>query len=168
MPEFWIQLENHAWDACPHNIDRMTGLDIQHREGTAPVTNVTLTSPGTGVTRQNVTMYRPLMRQENGQAVIDDALILRRYKPPAKPDRSDEWTVPDDRKVNPWDLNEPDPTDSGTMGTIPGAVIECNVGDSVIVHFRNMDSRTKPGTEKICFPRPPFGEICIPFPVQVP
>jgi len=31
-----------------------------------------------------------------------------------------------------------------------------------------MDSRTKPGTEKICFPFPLFGEICIPFPVQVP
>jgi FtsP/CotA-like multicopper oxidase with cupredoxin domain/plastocyanin len=168
MPEFWIQLENHAWDVCPHNIDRMTGLDIQHREGNAPLTNVTLTSPSTGVTRQNVTMYRPLMRQENGQAVIDDALILRRYKPPAKPDMSDAWTVPDDRKVNPWDLNEPDPTDSGTMGTIPGAVIECNVGDSVTVHFRNMDNRTKPGTEEICFPFPVIGEICIPFPVQVP
>ena len=48
----------------------------------------------------------------------------------------------DDRKVNPWDLNEPDPTDNGTMGTIPGATIEANVGDSVIVHFRNHDKRT--------------------------
>jgi FtsP/CotA-like multicopper oxidase with cupredoxin domain len=44
--------------------------------------------------------------------------------------------------VNPWDLNEPDPTDNGTMGTIPGAVIECNVGDKVIVHFRNQDTRS--------------------------
>lgn len=60
MPEFWIQLENHAWDVCPNNIDRMTGLDIQHREGTAPFTNVTLVSPGTGVARNNVTMFRPL------------------------------------------------------------------------------------------------------------
>ena len=73
MPEFWIQLEHHAWDTCPHNIDRMTGLDVKDREGTAPVT-VTLTSPGTGVTRNNVTMYRPLMRQENGKPVVDEAL----------------------------------------------------------------------------------------------
>jgi plastocyanin/FtsP/CotA-like multicopper oxidase with cupredoxin domain len=167
MPEFWIQLEHHAWDCCPNNIDRMTGLDIKGREGTAPHTNITLTSPSTGVTRQNVTMFRPLMRQEDGQALVDEALILRRYKPPAKADKSDAWTIPDDRKVNPWDLNEPDPTDKGTMGTIPGAVIECNVGDSVVVHFRNMDFRKKPGTKEICFPIPFVGEICIPFPVEI-
>jgi plastocyanin/FtsP/CotA-like multicopper oxidase with cupredoxin domain len=167
MPEFWIQLENHAWDTCPNNIDRMTGLDIQHREGPAPMTNVTLASPSTGTVRNNVTMYRPLMRQDNGQPVIDEALILRRYKPPTKHDNSDAWTVPDDRKVNPWDLNEPDPTDSGTMGTIPGPVIECNVGDSVIVHFRNLDNRTKLQTQQICFPFP-FGQICFPVTLPVP
>jgi FtsP/CotA-like multicopper oxidase with cupredoxin domain len=44
--------------------------------------------------------------------------------------------------VNPWELNEPDPTDNGTMGTIPGPVIECNVGDQVIVHFRNKNLRS--------------------------
>src|SRR5439155_17190860 len=60
---------------------------------------------------------------------------------PAKP--VDAWTVPDDRKVNPWDLNEPNPTETGTKGTIPGPVIECNVGDSVRVHFRNKDQRTR-------------------------
>ena len=26
--EFWIQLENHAWDIAPHNIDHMTGDPI--------------------------------------------------------------------------------------------------------------------------------------------
>jgi FtsP/CotA-like multicopper oxidase with cupredoxin domain/plastocyanin len=66
-------------------------------------------------------------------ASVGEALILRRY--------TANWAAPDDRKVNPWDLNEPNPTDSGTMGTIPGPVIECNVGDTVLVHFRNMDSR---------------------------
>jgi FtsP/CotA-like multicopper oxidase with cupredoxin domain len=70
------------------------------------------------------------------------ALILRRYRPPQQSDESDAWTVPDDRKVNPWDLNEPDPTDEGTMGTIPGPTLECNVGDRVVVHFRNLDLRT--------------------------
>ena len=72
---------------------------------------------------------------------VKDALILRRYKAPAKQDLSDAWTVPDDRKVNPWDLNEVNPTDTGTMGTIPGPVIECSVGDSVVVHYRNLDRR---------------------------
>jgi len=41
------------------------------------------------------------------------------------------------------DLNEIDPTDTGTMGTIPGAIIECNVGDTLQIHFRNLDTRTK-------------------------
>jgi FtsP/CotA-like multicopper oxidase with cupredoxin domain len=132
--EFWIQIENHAWDASPNNIDRITGLTIKEVEeheaagsGHDPVT-VTLTSPVTGVIRTR-TMYKPL---RSGTSLAD-ALILRRY--------TANWAAPDDRKVNPWDLNEPDPTDNGTMGTIPGPVIECNVGDRVIVHFRNMDQR---------------------------
>ena len=47
-----------------------------------------------------------------------------------------DWKAPDDRKVNPWDLNEQDPTDGGTMGTIPGPTIECNVGDTVRMHSK--------------------------------
>jgi len=162
--EYWIQLENHPWDVSPNNIDRMSGQNLKDREGKDPATT-SLSSPGSGVVRSNVTMYRPLRKSD---ATVDDALILRRYKPPQKPDKSDAWTQPDDRKVNPWDLNEPDPTDNGTMGTIPGPVIECNVGDSVLVHFRNMDMRTQLGTQIICFPVPLIGQICIPFPVPVP
>jgi hypothetical protein len=120
--EYWIQIENHAWDTSPNNIDRMTGETIQQATGNSPVVK-TLTSPVTGVTG-NRTMFSPLN---------EDALILRRY--------TANWAAPDDRKVNPWDLNELDPTDNGTMGTIPGVVIECNVGDTVIVHFRNRDTR---------------------------
>jgi FtsP/CotA-like multicopper oxidase with cupredoxin domain len=121
--EFWIQLENRAWDVAPHNIDRLTGRTMaQIPGGGAPVAK-TITSPETGVTRTR-TMFKPLG---------EDALILRRYKP--------NWAAPDDRKVNPWDINELDPTDNGTMGTIPGPVIECKVGDRVIVHFRNKDFR---------------------------
>jgi hypothetical protein len=135
--ELWIQIENHPWDVSPNNIDRITGLTIKELEehetppGHDPV-NVTLTSPVTGIMRTR-TMYKPLRSGAN----IIDALILRRYTP--------NWAAPDDRKVNPWDLNEPDPTDNGTMGTIPGPVIECNVGDRVIVHFRNKD--TRPGKD---------------------
>jgi FtsP/CotA-like multicopper oxidase with cupredoxin domain/plastocyanin len=121
--EYWIQLENRAWDLAPNNIDRMTGQTMaQVPGGAAPVVK-TLSSPETGVV-QTRTMFKPLG---------EDALILRRY--------TAGWAAPDDRKVNPWDLNERNPTDTGTMGTIPGPVIECNVGDRVIVHFRNKDSR---------------------------
>ena len=115
----------------------MTGQTIKEATGQDPIT-VTLRSPETGVTR-TVTMYRPMNQ---------DALILRRYKPSQEPDKSDAWTIPDDRKVNPWDLNEPDPTDNGTMGTIPGPTLECIVGDRLIVHFRNKDFReSNPGND---------------------
>jgi FtsP/CotA-like multicopper oxidase with cupredoxin domain/plastocyanin len=116
--EYWIQIENRPWDACPNGRDRMDGKAV----APAPVTKV-LTSPETGVTRTH-SMWKPLM---------EDALILRRY--------TANWAKPDDRKVNPWDLNEQDPTDNGTLGTIPGPVIECNVGDKVVVHLRNRDER---------------------------
>jgi hypothetical protein len=65
--------------------------------------------------------------------IVKDALILRRYKA--------NWANPDDRKVNPWDLNEPDPT---KVGTIPGPVLDCSVGDEIVVHFRNQDLRATP------------------------
>ena len=119
--EVWIQLEANAWDVSPRwPVDRATA------EGALPVaelSQVQLTSPITHKTR-TVSVRRPLPQA---------ALILRRY--------TADWRQPDDRKVNPWDLNEPDPTDDGTMGTIPGPVIECEVGDTVRVHFRNMDFR---------------------------
>jgi hypothetical protein len=121
--EYWIQIENHAWDVAPNNIDRMTGQDMSAITGGAAPVDKVLLSPETGVARMK-TMFKPLP---------EDALILRRY--------TENWAAPDDRKVNPWDLNEPDPTDNGSMGTIPGPVIECNVGDSVVVHFRNRDKR---------------------------
>src|SRR5215468_4821815 len=123
MPDIWIQLENRSWDVASFNIDRMTGQSVA-----ASPTPKVITSPETGVTRTR-NMWKPLS---------DDALILRRYTP--------NWAAPDDRKVNPWDQNEHDPTDTGTMGTIPGATIECEVGDTVIVHFRNLDTRSVSGT----------------------
>lgn len=138
--EYWIQIENRPWDACPHNVDRMHGQTIEETlgsEGAKPV-DVTLQSPETGVV-QTRTMYLPvnLGTEVDGMGdtiwKVQDALILRRY--------TANWAQPDDRKVNPWDLNEPDPTDNGTMGTIPGPTIECNVGDKVVVHFRNKDFR---------------------------
>jgi FtsP/CotA-like multicopper oxidase with cupredoxin domain/plastocyanin len=136
MPDIWIQLENRPWDTMPHNIDRMNGRSAKDITGKVSEL-VTITSPATGASQQR-RMYAPL-RDSSGKVM--DALIFRRYKPPVKADQSDAWTVPDDRKVNPWDINEQDATDNGTMGTIPGPVIECNVGDSLTVHFRNMDMR---------------------------
>ena len=150
MPTYWIQIENHQWDTAPNDIDRMTGQTIKQLLNKDVKTGVTRVSPVTG--HSNTTdMFLPL-----GQ----DALILRRY--------TANWAAPMDHKVNPWDLNEPDPTDTGTMGTIPGPVIECSVGESVTVHFRNMDTRTQMGTTEVCFDLPLFGRICFPVPAPVP
>jgi FtsP/CotA-like multicopper oxidase with cupredoxin domain len=72
-------------------------------------------------------------RDANGlcQPLPTDALLIRRHNA--------NWQKPDDRPINPWDLNEPDPTQ--TQGTIPGATIEARVGDELIIHFRNADMR---------------------------
>src|SRR4051794_32581259 len=122
--DIWLQIENHPWDVCPSMpLDRMTSAGTLP---TLPLVQVTLHSPVTGVSRTQI-VNRPL---------AGDALILRRY--------TKDWKAPDDRKVNPWDLNEADPTDAGTMGTIPGPTIECDVGDNVLVHFRNADMRKTP------------------------
>lgn len=134
--EVWIQLENRAWDTMPNNIDLMTGKTAQDITGKASK-DVIISSPGTGVTKTRK-MYAPL---QDGSGNIIEALLFRKYKAPVQADKSDAWTVPDDRKVNPWDINEPNPTDYGTMGTIPGPVVQCNVGDTVLVHFRNLDKR---------------------------
>jgi hypothetical protein len=139
--EYWIQIENHAWDVAPNNIDRMTGQDMSAIPGGAAPVDKVLVSPVTGVSRMR-TMFKPLP---------EDALILRRY--------TENWAAPDDRKVNPWDLNEPDPTDNGTMGTIPGPVIECTVGDTVVVHFRNRDTRADKALESRTHSLHPHGFV---------
>jgi hypothetical protein len=150
--DIWIQLENHAWDVCPSQpIDRMTSAGALP---VGPLKLVTMHSPVTGVSR-TASVNRP---------ISTDALILRRY--------TADWRAPDDRKVNPWALNEPDPTDAGTMGTIPGATIECNVGDILRIHFRNHDMRMKPAApwdraadfipeakRTLCTPRVSFGKV---------
>jgi len=153
--DIWIQLENRPWDTMPKGIDRLTNRTAKQVLGydknpipaatdcdydtTNGYYNVLLTVLRTGaqVPRR---MYAPLL---NGKKCPMDALIFRRYKAPDSTAGIGEWQVPDDRKVNPWDINEPDPTDTGTMGTIPGPVIECNLStrDTVIVHFRNADFR---------------------------
>lgn len=79
---------------------------------------------------------------------IKDVLIFRRYLLPDPAVSRGEWEEPDDRKVNPWDMNEEDP--SSTKGTIPGPTLECNVGgpgdgEDIIVHFSNNDERTLSG-----------------------
>lgn len=30
--EYWIQIENHPWDVCPNNIDRITGMTVKEAE----------------------------------------------------------------------------------------------------------------------------------------
>jgi len=137
---YWIQIENRRWDASPSNIDRMTGqvMSVPDITGYVPTDEVLNTYVPGSSPRGPVKMFNPI--RSSGKAV--DALILRRYKPPALPDNADAWTVPDDRKLNPWDINERDPGENGTRGTIPGPTLELSVGDSLIVHFKNADFRS--------------------------
>jgi FtsP/CotA-like multicopper oxidase with cupredoxin domain len=153
--KIWIQLENKKWDMMPKNIDRMTGRIASLSPSPPPSADdlaktvtgktwedVTITSPdaaGTGIRVSHTRRMNAPLRDSDG--IITDALIFRRYKAPDPAHRIGEWQVPDDRKINPWDINEPNPTDKGTMGTIPGPVIECKVGDDVEIHFRNLDLR---------------------------
>jgi FtsP/CotA-like multicopper oxidase with cupredoxin domain/plastocyanin len=159
--EYWIQLENHPWDVAPNNIDRMTGQNMQDREpgylspitvGGKPMYRLLSRAVDTAGGEIPLIAIPPHPPDPNKQVrTADEALILRRY--------TANWAAPDDRKVNPWDLNEPDATT--TNGTIPGPVIECNVGDIVVVHFRNMDNRIK------LMLRPAPGPIPIPIPTPV-
>ena len=110
--EFWIQLENRPWDACPNNISRMDGRTIEEKPGMAPPVDVTLTSTETGVVR-TTKMFLPVNdgKTDDGKWKVRDALILRRY--------TENWETPHDHKVNPWDLNEQDPSDNGTSALVP-------------------------------------------------
>ena len=131
--EYWIQIENKLWDLAPNGINRMTGDTGSFHKREVVETEYDIDDRGnpvdTGVRRRE--MFRPV-----------EVLILRRYRAPDPALEIDAWTVPLDRKVNPWDLNEPDPAETG--GTIPGATLECEIGDDLVVHFRNMDQRHKP------------------------
>jgi plastocyanin len=144
--EYWIQLENRRWDASPTNLDRMTGRNMHDavgygpppQPGVLPGTEEPLTTNVPSSMPRQVWMFNPI---RSGSAAVD-ALILRRYRPPQLADGSDAFTVPDDRKINPWDINERDPGENGTRGTIPGPTLEMSVGDSMLVHFRNADARS--------------------------
>lgn len=102
VKEYWLQLENHPWDASPWGLNRLTGQPLQ---------------------RGSSGRFRPPSRE---------VLVLRRY--------SEGWAQLADRPLNPWDLTEPDP--AGSNGTIPGPVLTAKVADEIIVHFRNMDTRS--------------------------
>jgi hypothetical protein len=77
--EYWIQIENRAWDVCPHNKDRMTGQTLKMREGTDPAT-AKITSPGTAVTKL-VKMFKPL-RDDDGKVM--DASPSARLRVPRR------------------------------------------------------------------------------------
>lgn len=46
VKEFWIQIENRAWDMSPNNINRMTGETMADMD-ISPVENVELISTET-------------------------------------------------------------------------------------------------------------------------
>lgn len=85
----------------------MSGMDVKDLPGGMPAEPSV--APNSPVTGQNGTKNM-FQRVKDSKGQISDALILRRFTP--------NWAAPDDHKVNPWDLNEPNPTD-GTLLLIP-------------------------------------------------
>ena len=73
--EYWIQVENRIWDMMPRGVDRMTG---ERRQAQLQALRwVQADERGWPVDIEQpieVEMYAPV-----------DALLLRRYKPPADP-----------------------------------------------------------------------------------
>jgi hypothetical protein len=57
--EYWIRIENRPWDMSPHNIDRMSGQNMQQITGKTPAT-VTLNSVVPATPPRNVTMFNPI------------------------------------------------------------------------------------------------------------
>jgi hypothetical protein len=139
--EYWIALENvGAWDTAP-NPNRMTGQNENQFQ-------IQIIDPDRGRLLAGPT--------------VPDALVYRRYKPPAAPGQDPfQPNNRDDRKVNPWDLNELSPSDPNYKGSIPGPILECNVGEpgvgeTILVHFKNLDRRIKDPddqTKDLPFPR---------------
>ncbi len=64
---------------------------------------------------------QPLLKSAGGlfRPADREVLILRRM--------AANWAAPDERPLNRWDLNEPDP--KTTRGTIPGPTLTAKVAD---------------------------------------
>jgi hypothetical protein len=110
---YWLQLENRPWDIWPNGRGRVQDEQFESE-------------------RRAALMEDPLRQDlQPFETTGADALIIRRY--------TENWCEPLDQRINPWDLNEPDPR--VTLGTIPGPVLECDVDQVLVVHFRNADRR---------------------------
>ena len=131
--EYWIQIENRLWDVVPNGVDRMAQVRFAAEPDIVEETVYDIECDGRAIAvgTHKREMYVPI-----------ESLMLRRYVPPDPALGVEAWSVPLDRRVNAWDLNEPTPAE--TRGTIPGPVLECNVGESIVVHFRNRDLRHGP------------------------
>jgi hypothetical protein len=76
----------------------------------------------------------PLSKAPGGahRATSQQTLAVRRY--------TESWSRAVDEPINPWDLTELSPVQTG--GSFPGALLEAKVADQIVVHYRNMDQRS--------------------------
>ncbi|MGH8549826.1 MAG: hypothetical protein ACRERU_14725 [Methylococcales bacterium] len=107
-------------------------------------------------------------KADDGQWRIEDALMLRRYRPPQREDRRDVWTVADEPEINSGTFYETKPSNRDLPGGVSGPAIECNIGDRVVVHFRNNDRRNRVMTKMLEVNLPFGGPITLPTPFQEP
>ncbi len=77
----------------------------------------------------------PLSKAPGGahRATSQQTLAVRRY--------TESWSRAVDEPINPWDLTELSPVQTG--GSFPGALLEAKVADQIVVHYRNMDPASR-------------------------
>ncbi|MCI0733510.1 MAG: hypothetical protein L0Y38_06775 [Methylococcaceae bacterium] len=153
IKEFWIQIENRSMSPGSKCSDQKNDRGPLYRPETEAAIKLTLKPAEKRLTKR-------VPPRDGGKAEdclwrAMDALILRRYRPPAREDRSDAWTVPDEPRMHSGQRFVTDLSDQGVPGPDSGPAIECNIGDRVVVHFRNNDQRSKVVTKMI--------EVDLPF-----
>lgn len=160
IKEFWIQIENQPWNTALNAIDPIKAPSMAENFTTGLTLAPVHPSCDPGVAGH--AGLRSAVREKKareGQCKKDThVLVLRRYRPPLRKDRSDAWTVPDD----PGASRDRDLMNCIAAHPVCGPTLECQSGDRVVVHCRNNDQRKKSVARMIELDLPFGGSLMLP------
>jgi hypothetical protein len=166
IKEFWIQIENRTRDTGS------TASEYTDNRGSARNSEIRFpANRKTGFAESrflNLVCALDEEQTDDIQSRTADALVLRRYKPPRRQAGSDAWTFPVEPIIDSAAPCEPESSGRGRPDVIRGPLIECHVGDRLIVHFRNNDRRNRIVTKTIEVDLPFGGPIALPTPFNEP